>query len=325
MKRPMSNQLLGRLTQVAPRDVWPDEARHFTPWLSQPENLGLLGKVIGLELELEAVEQDVGPFRADILCRDVATNEMVLVENQLARTDHRHLGQVITYAAGLQAATIIWIANPFTEEHRAALDWLNSITAEGFHFFGLEVELWRIGASPPAPKFNAVVRPNDWTREVQRRGTGKVSELKEIQRCFWEAFVVFLGDRNSPLRPSSALPQAFLSFALGRSGFRLIAVASSWNSMKETYDPNEVRASVILDGPEARSHFELLRKGRALIEEELGFHLEWVDPEDAMRCRIEVCCDAQLEHRDTWPTLHSWLASHLEAMSEVFEKRIREL
>ncbi|HNQ15478.1 MAG TPA: hypothetical protein PKM58_07940, partial [Pyrinomonadaceae bacterium] len=130
------------MKRVNARDVWANEASHFTPWLAEAENLQLLGETIGIELELEAQEKNVGPFRADILCRDTATNDWVLIENQLERTDHTHLGQLITYASGLKAVTIVWIANPFIEEHRAALDWLNAITDQRFNFFGLEVELW---------------------------------------------------------------------------------------------------------------------------------------------------------------------------------------
>ena len=124
------------------------------PWLAREENLALLGETLGLELELEAVEQGVGPFRADIVCRDTVSNSRVLVENQLQGTDHRHLGQIFTYAAGLDAVTVVWIAARFTDEHRAALDWLNEITDQRVNFFGLEIELWRIGGSPLAPKFN---------------------------------------------------------------------------------------------------------------------------------------------------------------------------
>src|SRR5215471_21796363 len=94
---------LGRLERVDPRTAWLTEAGHFTPWLAQPENLQLLGDTIGVELELEAQEKNVGPFRADILCKDTVTGSWVLIENQLERTDHTHLGQLITYAAGLKA------------------------------------------------------------------------------------------------------------------------------------------------------------------------------------------------------------------------------
>jgi hypothetical protein len=107
--------------------------------LAREENLKLLGETIGVDLELEATEKNVGPFRADILCKDTATGHWVLIENQLEPTDHKHLGQLLTYAAGLDAVTIVWLAKEFTDEHRATLDWLNQITDDKFEFFGLEI------------------------------------------------------------------------------------------------------------------------------------------------------------------------------------------
>ena len=141
----MTQSNLGRLEQIALRSIWVTEAGDFTPWLAQDDNLRLLGDTIGIELELETQEKAVGPFSADILCKDTANDSWVLIENQLERTDHIHLGQLLTCAAGLQAVTIVWIARRLTEEHRAALDWLNEITEEKFRFFGLEIEVWRIG------------------------------------------------------------------------------------------------------------------------------------------------------------------------------------
>ena len=141
--------------------------RRFYPWLAKEENLSLLGETIGIELELESQEKDVGPFRADILCKDTATDNWVLIENQLERTDHTHLGQLLTYAAGLNAVTIVWIAERFTAEHRAALDWLNEKTDEKINFFGLEIELWQIGDSPIAP--NLILSVNPMTGSVRYR------------------------------------------------------------------------------------------------------------------------------------------------------------
>ncbi|GAI13697.1 unnamed protein product, partial [marine sediment metagenome] len=120
------------------------------------DNIEILSETIGIELEVQSQEENVGPFRADILCLDTANNHFVLIENQLEKTDHTHLGQLMTYAAGLDAVTIIWIAQKFTEEHRAALDWLNGITDDTINFFGVVIELYRIGDSVPAPKFNLV-------------------------------------------------------------------------------------------------------------------------------------------------------------------------
>ena len=133
----MNDRTLGRLTPVELRDIWSSEASDFTPWLVREENLSILGEVLGVELELEAQERAVGPFRADILCKEIGSGTWVLVENQLERSDHLHLGQLLTYASGLEAVTIVWIAARFTEEHRSTLDWLNRITDESFRFFGL--------------------------------------------------------------------------------------------------------------------------------------------------------------------------------------------
>jgi len=134
----MSTKNLGRLHKVDLREAWTSESIDFTPWLAQEDNLKLLGEVIGIELELESQEKEVGPFRADILCKNTANDSWVLIENQLARTDHSHLGQLITYAAGLNAVTIVWIAERFTQEHRAAMDWLNERTDEKINLFGLQ-------------------------------------------------------------------------------------------------------------------------------------------------------------------------------------------
>jgi hypothetical protein len=183
---------LGRLEKIDVREYWKREDSDFTPWLAEAENIQLLGETIGLELEVEAQEKQVGPFRADILCKDTASENWVLIENQLERTDHVHLGQLLTYAAGLNAVTIVWIAARFTEEHRAALDWLNEISNESFNFFGLEIELWRIGKSAVAPKFNIISKPNDWSKSVigaaQSIQSASLTEAKKLQQEYWEAF-----------------------------------------------------------------------------------------------------------------------------------------
>ena len=163
---------LGKLDRVDLRTVWETEAGAFTPWLAREDNLALLGETVGIELELEAQEKDVGPFRADLLCKDTASGAWVLVENQLERTDHTHLGQLLTYAAGLQAVTIVWVAARFTEEHRATLDWLNEITDDRFNFFGLEVELWRIGTSPVAPEIQRRLQAERLEQNGSRQSQG---------------------------------------------------------------------------------------------------------------------------------------------------------
>lgn len=177
---------LARLVPVAVRDYWGHEALEFTPWLAQRENLDLLGQALELtELEVVGTEQAVGPFRADILCREIGSDGLVLIENQLGRTDHSHLGQIITYAAGLGASKVVWVAPAFTEEHRAALDWLNRITHEDFHCFGVQVELWRIGDSALAPRFHVVAKPNDWEKRLRSRVNPVSGPAADLHYRFW--------------------------------------------------------------------------------------------------------------------------------------------
>lgn len=313
---------LGRLERVDLRTAWTDEARHFTPWLALPENLSVLAETLGYGedgLELESVERGVGPFRADIVCRDPIDDSRVLIENQLEATDHRHLGQILTYAAGLEAVTLVWVAARFTEEHRAAADWLNGVTSDRFRFFALEVELWRIGDSPPAPRFNVVAKPNAWVRAVARSGAaGEVSELKEQQRRHWEALMAEIARRGSPLGLRKARPQQWQNFSVGRSGFRLAGVQNT--------QAGWVRAELFVGRATAKTHFEALYQDRDAIERELGFAPVWEPLPDRIGARVS----AKLEGVDPtdesdWPRQHAWLIDRLEALRRVFGPRVRTL
>jgi hypothetical protein len=326
----MTHQTLGRLQKVELRDFWTSEAGDFTPWLAQEENITLLGEAIGLELEVEGQEQTVGPFRADILCKDVATDDWVLIENQLERTDHTHLGQLLTYGAGLNAVSIVWIAARFTDEHRAALDWLNEITDERFKFFGLEVELWRIGDSMAAPKFNMISKPNEWSRTVS--GAARVaqqqeglSDRKKLQLSFWEGFREHLGRVETPLKATKPLAQHWMNMQLGRSGTKMTAIASFYNNQQQTYDIGELRAQVELFDKSAKGYFALLERQKTAIEAELGEPLEWYNPENANACRIFLTAPADLSQPEKWPEYFQWLQLKLEQLRKIFRNRIRKL
>ncbi len=178
---------LGKLEIAELRDAWQNEAHHFTPWLA--EHLDELGKVIGIPLELEGVEVLVGSFSADILARNALDDSLVLIENQLERTDHNHLGQIMTYLAGLGAQTIIWVAAEFREPHLSALKWLNEHTANPFAFFAIQVKVVRIGDSPLAPIFEIMERPNQWDRRVQESAKPALSASSEWRRAFWTRYI----------------------------------------------------------------------------------------------------------------------------------------
>lgn len=322
----MSRAPLGRLQKVGVREAWVSESSDFTPWLALEENLTLLGETIGIELELESQEKEVGPFRADILCKDTATGNWVLIENQLERTDHCHLGQLLTYAAGLNAVTIVWIAQRFTEEHRATLDWLNERTDEKINLFGLEIELWRIGESPIAPKFNIISQPNDWSRTVQlaAAGAGEISEHKQFQLKYWTAFKQYMESNGSVVRCQKPAPLQWNNHAIGRSGVHLSSIVSSRNSESRVNGP-EIRVDLYLDGPNAKQEFAALERQKEIIERDLGFPLTWRSREGKAACRIFTRRDADILNEGLWPEQFEWLRKRLETMHRYFSPLLKNL
>ncbi|MBB1492904.1 hypothetical protein H5395_15525 [Paracoccus sp. MC1854] len=181
----MTQITFGRLSDLSPREAWPHEAHSFTPWLAQ--NIDQLAEVIGIPLELTGTEIAVETFAADILARNADDGTVVLIENQLEQTDHTHLGQIMTYLAGLDAQTVIWIAPRFREPHLSAIRWLNAHTTEGFGFFAVRLRVVRIGDSPYAPVFEVVEKPSNWDRKLQRL-TGWDRSPKEVRAEYWRTF-----------------------------------------------------------------------------------------------------------------------------------------
>jgi len=310
---------LGRLQPIKLSEVWVDEARDFTPWLARPENLSLLAETLGIELELEGVEVAVGTFAADIHCKDAVDGSWVVIENQIRRTDHTHLGQVLTYAAGLEARTLVWIAERFTDEHRAALDWLNDHTSEEVSFFGVEIELWRIGSSEPAPKFNLVSKPNDWSKSVRKAAQGGESELSDARRIrleFWTAFHAWLGE-HSDLRGRKASNEPWLGFSLGTSHGHLDAVASTWNTETGRESP-ELRVDLILDSVQSKTWFAHLEARKSELAPRFQESLHWHNPPDGKRTRIYVRCDEDFQRRDRWLSHFEWFERNLRLMKDLF-------
>jgi hypothetical protein len=315
----MSVKTLGKLERVDLRNVWPTEDRDFTPWLARQDNLELLAETIGMELELEAQEKEVGPFRADILCKNMEDDAWVLIENQIERTDHRHLGQLLTYAAGLQAVSIVWVASKFTEEHRAALDWLNKITDDNFRFFGLEVELWRINDSVEAPKFNVVSKPNNWSKSItqaaRQLSDQSLSETKAQQYKYWETLNDYLQSHASPLRLQAPKPRHWHNFTVGRSGAKIAA----------TTNTRENRISVELyfyHREYSKAFFHLLMRDKDAIHEELGFALDWQELPDKTASRIAIYKEANPMNDSDWANQHLWIKDKAERFNAVFRKRI---
>ncbi len=306
------------MEQVDLREVWLSEPGDFTPWLAQDENISLLADTLGLDLEVEAEEKEVGPYRADIVCKDTTDGTLVLIENQLAKTDHTHLGQLMTYAAGLDAVTIVWIAERFTDEHRAALDWLNEITGEKVSFFGLEIELWRIGNSPNAPKFNVVSKPNDWIKGGGGVAGVVITEVKQLQQEYWRALREVLAARKSSLKPQKAHPQHWLTVAIGRANFNMAATVNT---------PEErIGVELTIQGPNSKKHFKRLEADKTQIEMEIGQPLDWRElPKKESSRIILMRPHSSIKDTKSWPEQQKWLADYLEKFNSVFRQRVGAL
>ncbi|MXY21713.1 MAG: hypothetical protein F4Y49_10315 [Dehalococcoidia bacterium] len=182
----MATPEFGTLESVDLREAWPHEAHNFTPWLA--DNLDRLADAIGMPLEPEGTEVQVDQFSADIFARNPQDDSFVLIENRLEGSDHTHLGQILTYLAGLEARTVIWVARDFQEAHLSAIRWLNENTIDQFAFFAVQVMVARIADSPLAPIFNVVEQPNQWDRHIRSASQEKRSELTPLGQFrseFW--------------------------------------------------------------------------------------------------------------------------------------------
>jgi hypothetical protein len=310
---------LSRLEKVPLRDAWRHESGDFTPWLAESDNLMLLADAIGLsDLECVAVEHQVGDFKLDILCTD--GEDQVIIENQLEKTNHTHLGQILAYAAGVGARKVIWIAESFRPEHAAALQFLNENTTEELSFFAVEVELWKIGDSPLAPKFEVVVKPNDWVKSgrEQARVATSSSTTKQLQLRFWNALIEHLKTSSTSLRPQKPRPQHWLNLSIGRSRSKLCVTANTRD--------NRLGVELYFSGDESKTNLANLMTHKDKIEQDLGFALDWQELPDAKACRVvSYCPEIVLEDESRWPEYLDWVTKRLVMMDKTMRPILKLL
>jgi hypothetical protein len=210
---------IGKLESIELREIWEHEQYDFTPWLALSENLELLGDEIGLTLIEPKIEHGIGSFSCDIVCKDEPTNQIVIIENQYGKTDHDHLGKLITYASGTRATVIIWIVENAREEHKSAIEWLNNQTGSEIGFFLIEVKAFRIGNSDVAPQFQIVEQPNEWSKEVKKSvDGGELNRSQSLRLVFWENFNSIIGQqKNTGLKTRKAKTDHWYNFSIGSS------------------------------------------------------------------------------------------------------------
>jgi hypothetical protein len=302
---------LGTLKRLDLRDYWKHEALNFTTWLSEPDNIAILSDEIGIGIEVTQTEASVGRFNVDILAQEENTGRRIIIENQLEMTDHTHLGQLITYAAGLEAQYVIWIVRDVREEHRQAVDWLNEHTDEEISFFIVALELWQIGNSEPAPKFSIVSRPNEWKKSVKTSAQdGDISDTKTKQLEFWQQLKEFASDKYPELRLRTPRPQHWYDVAVGRADCHICFIADSRE--------NQVRCELYI--PDSKDLFKAFLASAVQIEKELGLGapLDWQELPGKKAARIRVVHDFAFADSATWSDAFQWLSETAVKFKKVF-------
>lgn len=289
--------LLGKIEKIDDlRTIWKHEAHDFSKWLAQEENLALLSKAIGIDMVLKETESSVGSFSVDLFASEEGTGRKIIIENQLEDTDHDHLGKIITYASGKGAEVIVWIVKRARDEHRQAVEWLNQHTDENIGFFLVEIELWRINDSLPAPKFTIIEKPNDWAKTM--KVVEGLSEHQKMQLEFWQAFIDYAFNNDEfkkTFTQRKAQPQHWYDVSVGSSVYH---IAFTINSQKK-----KLGAEIYIHND--KETYEHFKKSATEIEQEIGAEIVW--REANKDCRILVLHDGDVKKgSDSWTQCFEW-------------------
>lgn len=304
---------LGKLEEIKDlRTVWPHEALDFTPWLAKEENIRLLGDTIGLDLHVEETESSVGRFNVDIFATEMGSERKVIIENQLEDTNHTHLGQTITYAAGKSAEVIVWVVKHALEEHRAAIEWLNNHTDENISFFLCEIKLFRIGNSEPAVKFEVVEEPNGWTKVLRKIQTANETEQQRLE--YWSALKDYAFQNElfaKNFKCGEPNVYNWMGFSLGASSYHLCVLHIKAR--------NELIVELRI--PNDKDLFHIFLRSKDAIEAEVGMNFQWLEMPDKKASRILITQEnVKLEDRNLWTTQFDWVMDVMLKMKKTFKK-----
>ena len=306
--------ILGRLVTSDPRSVWASEPLQFTPWLLQ--NADYLAEALGLELELEAAEYPVGTFSLDLVGRDLTRECRLIVENQLAGSDHGHLGQLLTYAAGTDAGTIVWVTLAFREEHRQAIDWLNAHTDETVRIFAITIEVVRIGESQPAAVLKVVAQPNDWGKGVKAATAGAAGASGKNARyqAFWSRYLERVR-ANHPGWTRVNRPQA-------ANWMTLRAIGQAHINQSFVSRPPRLRSELYFGaaGADWNSRaYAMVEAQKASVEQAYGRTLDWEPLPGKIACRIADNRPGEIESETDYAEYLEWFEDTLGRWLNVVE------
>lgn len=310
----MSTVKIGKLTEVDVRDLWKHEQYDFSNWLAKEENIELLDDEIGLTLMDINKEVYIGSYRCDLVAKDETTGQIVIIENQLEATNHDHLGKIITYAAGLDAKTIIWIVKEAREEHKAAIEWLNNNSSEEIGFFLIELHAYKINDSLPAPMFKVVEKPNNFTKTSKQNYSDKELNRSQNERLmFWEEFNTVIVAKGKPFSVRKPTTDHWYDVAIGTSEAHLaINLVNKENKI--------VLELYILDN---KKLFDHLYEDKEKIENTLQMNFSWerLDGKKASRIKHDVL-GLDFSDHSNYPQLMDECIEKILKMRDVFKKYV---
>ena len=310
----------GELKKVPLREIWAHESHDFTPWLES--NIEALGAALGLELELTGREESVGEFSLDLLAKDLNSSRTVIIENQFYKTDHDHLGKLLTYAAGFDASIVIWISEEVRDEHRQALEWLNQRTDSETHFFAVLVEVLKIDDSKPAFDFKPVVFPNEWQKSKRQRTSTNLSPKAQKYELFFLGLIAELkarriftgghagGSKNRYYFPSGAR----------KPGIRTIDYRAAFPKVDKV---SKASASIYIEGEDRNLLFDALESQKEEITSKFEGQLEWECLDERKHATISVYRDGDIESTESeLEEIREWHIENLLKLKEVFAPEI---
>lgn len=293
---------LGKLIKLDMKEIkkiWPHEEKQLSPWIA--ENIDTLNEVLNLQIEIEGKEVPAYNFRLDLIGTDNKSQMPVVIENQFGSSDHDHLGKLITYSAAKEAGIMIWIANEIQAAHINAIEWLNKISPQEMTFYGINLEVFQIDNSTPAPNFRIVAGPPP----SKRPHIGEVSPKNKQYHDFFEKLRARILDIQPNFTRAKALPQSAWGLGIGRSGFSITVVFTINNKLR-------VEVYIDIGNKELNENaFAQLKENSIAINEEIEKKLIWDPLPDRRACRIYLEQDGTIDDEDEKLTEFIEWTSHM--------------
>ncbi len=307
--------MIGKIQRVALREVWRHEAHNFTSWLQ--ENIDVLSDALGVSLSSAEREQAAGEFSVDIVAEDDSGNA-VIIENQLEKSDHDHLGKLITYLATLEAKTAIWIVADPRPEHVNAASWLNESYAANFYL--VKVEAIKIGDSPPAPLFTLIVGPSEEAREAGK-AKQEIAERYIDRKRFWSDLLALARTRTKLHANISPGQYSWIGTTAGKQGLGYNYAVRQHHASAELYiDRGEDSEQ------ENKKIFNELFRHKDEIEGTFGGELEWDSKEGRRGCRIrKTVALGGYRDEDKWPEIQRQMVESMIRLDQALKPFIAQL